>query len=128
MNEDQRFWIHTSVVEDQPEVGMPFGDDTVGIVDEEEGGVFLYVHKDNAQTILDTLKKVELLAADPDDDVKPHQTDVLLDLFRQEEEANVKVSENGEGEYVNTYRDTIRDGLLFALDLGWDAHLPEDDK
>ena len=51
-----RFWIHASVVEDQPEVGMPFGGDTVGIVDEEEGGVFLYVHADNADAILAVLQ------------------------------------------------------------------------
>ncbi len=53
--EQTRFWIHDSVVEDQPEVGMPFGKATVGIVDEVEGGVLLYMHKDTAPIVLDML-------------------------------------------------------------------------
>lgn len=55
MDADNRFWIHTSVVEDQPDVPMPFGDDTVGIVDEEEGGVILYCHKDSAINIIEAI-------------------------------------------------------------------------
>lgn len=52
-----RYWIHTSVVEDQPNTGMPFGNDTVGIVDEEEGGVVLYAHKALAPAILNALQR-----------------------------------------------------------------------
>jgi hypothetical protein len=52
MNEVDRFWVHDSVVQDQPDVGMPYGGDTVGIVDEEEGGVILYCHRDSAAAII----------------------------------------------------------------------------
>lgn len=54
-----RYWVHTSVVEDQPDVGMPFGDDTVGIVDEDEGGVILYAHKDHADALLAALQSAD---------------------------------------------------------------------
>lgn len=51
----ERYWVHDSVVDDQPDVGMPFGLSTVGIVDEERGGVLLYCHRDEAPDILDRL-------------------------------------------------------------------------
>ncbi len=51
-----RFWIHDSVIEDQPDTGMPFGADTVGIVDENEGGVILYLHKDSADQVIESLR------------------------------------------------------------------------
>jgi hypothetical protein len=55
-DDDGRFWIHDSVVEDQPDTGMPFGDATVGIVDEDAGGVIVYVHESNAPVILQALR------------------------------------------------------------------------
>ena len=48
----ERYWIHDTLAEDQPDVPLPFGDATVGIVDEDQGGVFLYVHESNAQAML----------------------------------------------------------------------------
>jgi hypothetical protein len=51
-----RYWLHDTVVDDQPDVPMPFGDATVGIVDEDAGGVILYVHESNAPTILAALR------------------------------------------------------------------------
>lgn len=52
--DNQRFWIHDSVIEDQADILLhaPFGTETVGIVDELEGGVILYCHKDAAPGIL----------------------------------------------------------------------------
>jgi hypothetical protein len=35
---------------------MPFGDATVGIVDEDAGGVIVYVHESNAPVILQALR------------------------------------------------------------------------
>lgn len=48
----ERYWIHDTLAEDQPDVPLPFGTATVGIVDEDQGGVFLYVHESNAQATL----------------------------------------------------------------------------
>jgi hypothetical protein len=56
---DGRYWIHDTVVDDQPDVGMPFGDATVGIVDEHEGGVILYCHESNAPMLLNALRVAE---------------------------------------------------------------------
>jgi len=53
----ERFWIHTSVTEDQPDIGMPFGEATVGIVDEHEGGVVLYCHEASAPSILKMFRR-----------------------------------------------------------------------
>lgn len=55
----ERYWIHDSVVEDQPGVSMPFGADTVGIVDENEGGVIMYVHSSNAFSVLTAMQNGE---------------------------------------------------------------------
>lgn len=65
-----RYWIHDSVVEDQPDVGMPFGKDTVGIVDEDEGGVFLYLHKNSAPNVMAALDAREREVAALDARVK----------------------------------------------------------
>lgn len=47
--DDGRFWI--------TDVGYgQFGEDTVGIVDEHEGGIILYAHSDNAGFILESLE------------------------------------------------------------------------
>lgn len=66
MNEDPRYWI----VYDPPiptghetgqrsavgmRFGLPFGTDTVGIVDEDSGGIIAYVHETNAQRVVEAL-------------------------------------------------------------------------
>ena len=51
-----RFWVHDSLAEDTPDVPLPFGEATVGIVDEDEGGVILYVHEGNAIRIIEALR------------------------------------------------------------------------
>lgn len=53
-----RFWVHDSVVEDTPDIPMPFGADTVGIVDDDEGGVILYLHKDSADGVIEALRRM----------------------------------------------------------------------
>lgn len=40
-------YFHDSISEDTPEFAA-FGPDTWGLVDEEQGGVIAYFHKDNA--------------------------------------------------------------------------------
>jgi hypothetical protein len=45
-------WIHDSIMFDTPEYAV-FGEDTYGIVDEDQGGVIAYVHRDNAQDMRD---------------------------------------------------------------------------
>lgn len=52
----ERYWIHDTLAEDQPDVPLPFGDNTVGIVDEEQGGVMIYVHEGNALEVLAILR------------------------------------------------------------------------
>ncbi len=56
VREASRFWVQDSVVEDTPDIPMPFGADTVGIVDEDEGGVILYLHKDSADAVIESLR------------------------------------------------------------------------
>lgn len=53
-----RFWVHDSVVEDTPDIPMPFGADTVGIVDDDEGGVILYLHKESADGVIEALRRM----------------------------------------------------------------------
>jgi hypothetical protein len=70
--ESPRYWIHRTVYDDQPGVGMPFSAATVGIVDEYEGGVIYYCHKENADVLLDILEHAELEAAIRDIDPLGH--------------------------------------------------------
>lgn len=57
-----RFWTTdaTDIIDtlgsDLTEDELPYGKDTVGIVDENEGGVIAYCHKDTAPAILDALR------------------------------------------------------------------------
>jgi hypothetical protein len=48
--EDPRFWILDVEID-----SAPFGADTVAIVDENEGGIIAYVHRDNANRIVAAL-------------------------------------------------------------------------
>lgn len=48
----EQIYIHDSISEDDPERAV-FGEDTCGIVDEEEGGVVAYTHRDNAEALCD---------------------------------------------------------------------------
>ena len=48
----QRFWV-MDIEPDQP---RPYGEDTRGIVDEDQGGIVMYVHKDSVYTTLNTLR------------------------------------------------------------------------
>jgi hypothetical protein len=47
----ERYWINTSVADDFPEQAV-FGPRTVGIVDNETGGMIAYVHEDNAGRVM----------------------------------------------------------------------------
>ena len=47
-----RFWV----TDGTESMIRPFGPDTVGVVDENEGGVVAYVHADNAQRLIDALR------------------------------------------------------------------------
>ncbi len=51
----QRFWINDS----PPEDNLPWGQDTWAIVDEEQGGQVVYVHKDSAAGVLAALRATE---------------------------------------------------------------------
>jgi hypothetical protein len=47
-NSGSRFWS-TEPPDDDP---GPFGSDTLGVVDENEGGIVAYVHRDNADRVI----------------------------------------------------------------------------
>jgi hypothetical protein len=49
-NDGSRFWITEAVG------NRSYGIDTVGIVDENEGGVVAYTHRDNAEAFLTVLR------------------------------------------------------------------------
>jgi hypothetical protein len=49
-NDGSRFWICDT--DDQ----KPFGAETVGVVDEEQGGIVVYVHQINAVAVLDAFR------------------------------------------------------------------------
>lgn len=51
-----RFWICPLDNEADELAPYPFGGDTVGIVDEEEGGIIAYVHQDTAPRIIRALE------------------------------------------------------------------------
>lgn len=52
MSVDAEVWIHDAIKFDTPECAA-FGEDTCGIVDDSQGGVIAYVHKDNAEAMRD---------------------------------------------------------------------------
>jgi len=51
-------WIHDSIHEDTPEYAV-FGPDTWGLVDEEQGGVIAYFHRNNAPMFAHMIKSKE---------------------------------------------------------------------
>ena len=55
VEDDERFWT-VSPDPDVPGHVTPYGAETVGIVDEEEGGVILWTHQNNAARILAALR------------------------------------------------------------------------
>lgn len=93
-----RYWIHDSLTEDQPDIGLPFGDETVGIVDEQAGGVILYLHQSRAQAILDALRANEgddepLLEPDARFPERPHTLDLArLSSALHEQDAVAEVA------------------------------------
>lgn len=62
MDNESRYWIveldPQNVREHFHAIGT-FGTATVGIVDEEKGGIILYIHRDNAQNVVSTLNNSE---------------------------------------------------------------------
>lgn len=71
MDAVERYWIHDTVAD----VGMPYGENTVGIVDEMQGGVILYVHEGNAQSVLAALRDAHTeRTQDWEDDAKTYET------------------------------------------------------
>lgn len=55
--EECRFWV-----DDTPSATMPWFASTVAIVDEDSGGVIVYCHEDNADRVLDGLRRVANVA------------------------------------------------------------------
>lgn len=56
VNSELRYWAMEAEIRDGHV--QPYGSDTVGIVDEEEGGVILYCHRGNEDRILSALRAV----------------------------------------------------------------------
>lgn len=54
--DDARFWVMSTY--DFPAEERPYGEDTVAVVDESEGGIILYTHKNNADAIVSALRIV----------------------------------------------------------------------
>ncbi len=50
-NNGSRFWVA-----DPPGKYLPFGEETVGIVDENEGGIVAYVHANNAERTIEAFR------------------------------------------------------------------------
>lgn len=50
-----RYWIHDSIAEDTPEYAV-YGPDTWGLVDELQGGVIAYFHRESADLFRPFLK------------------------------------------------------------------------
>lgn len=54
---ESRYWICHSLDPNFHE--MPYGDETVAVVDEKGGGIILYCHEKNADFILKALRVTE---------------------------------------------------------------------
>lgn len=57
-NDGSRFWVNDpqSTRDGLDGAEPPFGDETVGIVDDNEGGVVAYVHSENAARLVEALR------------------------------------------------------------------------